>query len=63
MSDEDVEVPEADAFEQEQDAVPADEGDEEERQRESLDVPLEADEADVAEQSVGLGRADDDDYR
>jgi hypothetical protein len=57
MSDMELERPEADAVEQDQDAIP---GAEEPDQRHEL--PLEADEADAAEQDRDLG-LDEDDYR
>ncbi len=63
MSDEDVQVPEAGVIERERDAVPADDDDQEKLEREYLDVPLEADEADVAEQSVEVDPDEDDEYR
>lgn len=61
MSDEDVEVPEADAIEQEQDAGRA-AAERAGQGSASAGLPLEADEADVAEQSAELEQ-DDDDYR
>ena len=57
MSDMELERPEADAVEQHQDAIP---GAEEPDQRHEL--PLEADEADAADQNRDLG-LDEDDYR
>ena len=44
-------------------AAPADDDDQEKLEREYLDVPLEADEADVAEQSVEVDPDEDDEYR
>jgi hypothetical protein len=55
-----LEAPDADAAEQQQDAVPADTDDQEPDQPEQ--TPLEADPADAAEQARELDR-DDDDYR
>jgi hypothetical protein len=57
MSDMGLERPVADSVEQDQDAIP---GAEEPDQRHEL--PLEADEADAAEQGRDLG-LDEDDYR
>lgn len=57
MSDEDLEVPGTDAIEQQQDAAPGGEP------GLATDVPLEADEADVAEQAAEIAADDDDDYR
>jgi hypothetical protein len=57
MSDMELEQPEADAVEQDQDAIP---GAGEPDQRHEL--PLEADEADAAEQGRDLGLHEDD-YR
>jgi hypothetical protein len=59
MSDISREAPDADVAEQGQDAIP---GGEELRDEEDLDVPLEADVADLTEQARGLG-PDDDEYR
>jgi hypothetical protein len=60
MSDMGLERPVADSVEQRQDVIPYESGSEEyNRPRE---VPLEADEADAAEQERALGH-DEDDYR
>jgi hypothetical protein len=59
MSDMGVEAPDADAAEQEQDAVPEAENDAHVAMRQP---PLEANEADAAEQEQELD-ADDDEYR
>ena len=60
MSDMGLERPVADSVEQDQDAIPgAEELDESDERHE---VPLEADEADAAEQDRALG-LDEDDYR
>lgn len=63
MSEMDLEAPDADAAEQNLDAVPdepdADEGEAEEPE----ELPLEADAADAAEQARVVIVGDDDDYR
>jgi hypothetical protein len=60
MDDMDLERPVDDAVEQDQDVIPdADEADERDLPHE---LPLEADEADAAEQERALG-LDEDDYR
>jgi hypothetical protein len=60
MDDMDVERPVDDAVEQDQDVIPdADEADESDL---PYELPLEADEADAAEQERTLG-LDEDDYR
>jgi hypothetical protein len=59
MKDQDLEEPIPDSIEQRQEAIPAaDEADE----AQSADIPLEANEADVAEQAQGLS-LEDDEYR
>ena len=60
MSDMGLERPVADSAEQSQDVVPDDSGSEEYNR--SREVPLEADEADAAEQERALDH-DEDDYR
>jgi hypothetical protein len=61
MSDKELEAPDADSAEQELDAVPeAIEADE--RDTEGEETPLEANQADTAEQGRVLG-TDDDEYR
>jgi hypothetical protein len=59
MSDMGLEAPDADAAEQDQDAIP---GDEERAEIDQLDVPLEANLADASEQARSLG-PDDEEYR
>jgi hypothetical protein len=59
MKDSDLEEPVPDSVEQQLDAIPAADETEEDR---SADVPLEANEADVAEQARRLS-LDDDEYR
>jgi len=59
MSDVSREAPDADVAEQDQEAIP---GGDELREEEDLDVPLEADVADLNEQARGLG-PDDEEYR
>ena len=58
MSDNDIERPEADFVEQHQDVIP--DADEDSGTQE--EVPLEADEADAAEQRAVV-KSDDDEYR
>jgi hypothetical protein len=58
MSDNDIERPEADFVEQHQDVIP--DADEDSGTQE--EVPLEADEADAAEQRTEV-KSDDDEYR
>ena len=60
MSDESLEAPQADAAEQQTVADPADVGTDDE---ESVDVPLESDEADAAEQARPVPADEDEDYR
>lgn len=62
MSEESLEAPEADAVEQETDAVPTSE-DSDEALEELEDVPLEANPADAAEQAREVGPDDTEDYR
>jgi hypothetical protein len=59
MSDMGLEAPDADAAEQDQDAIPEDE---ERAEIDQLDVPLEANVADASEQARSLG-PDDEEYR
>jgi hypothetical protein len=59
MSDMGLEAPDADAAEQDLDAIP---GDEDKSEAERLDVPLEANLADASEQARSLG-PDDEEYR
>lgn len=59
MSEESLEAPEADAAEQETDALPTPDDSAEELQY----VPLEADPADVVEQAREVEADDTDDYR
>ncbi len=59
MSNNDIERPEADAAEQDQDVIP--DADEDSGTQE--EVPLEADEADTAEQRTEVKSNDDDEYR
>jgi hypothetical protein len=59
MSDDSLETPDADAAEQETEAVP-DAGDQDEEQP---GVPLEADAADAAEQAREVPGDEDEDYR
>jgi hypothetical protein len=59
MSDMGLEAPDADAAEQDQDAIP---GDEDRTEIDQLDVPLEANLADASEQARSLG-PDDEEYR
>jgi hypothetical protein len=59
LSDQGLEAPEADTAEQETDAVP----DPEDADEDQLDVPLEADVADSAEQAREVGLGEDEDYR
>jgi hypothetical protein len=59
MSEMGLEAPDADAAEQDRDAIP---GDEDRTETEDLDVPLEADLADASEQARNLG-PDDEEYR
>lgn len=58
MSDNDIERPEADSVEQDQDVIP----DADENSGTQEEVPLEADEADAAEQRAVV-KSDDDEYR
>jgi hypothetical protein len=58
MSDNDIERPEADSVEQDQDVIP----DADENSGTQEEVPLEADEADTAEQRTVV-KSDDDEYR
>ena len=60
MSDMGLERPVDDFVEQDQDAIP--DGSERDERNPSYEVPLEADEADAAEQDRALG-LDEDDYR
>jgi hypothetical protein len=60
MSEMDIESPRGDAVEQEQDVLPGEEDLDETNL--SYEVPLEADEADAAEQERALS-LDEDDYR
>ena len=60
MSDMGIEAPDADSAEQSQDAIP--EADEDHELPVPEEAPLEANEADAAEQEHTLG-PDDDDYR
>ena len=60
MSDMGLERPVDDFVEQDQDAIP--DGSERDERNLSYEVPLEADEADAAEQERALG-LDEDDYR
>jgi hypothetical protein len=60
MSDTGLERPAADSAEQSQDVIPDDSGSDEYNR--SREVPLEADEADAAEQERALDH-DEDDYR
>jgi hypothetical protein len=60
MTDKGLEAPDADAAEQEQDAIPELEDDDELEELEEF--PLEANEADTAEQAREVS-LDDDDYR
>lgn len=59
MSDNDIERPEADSLEQDQDVIP----DADENSGTQEEVPLEADEADAAEQRAVVMSDDDDEYR
>ena len=60
VSDESLEAPQADAAEQQATADPADAAtDDEER----VDVPLESDEADAADQARRVPADEDEDYR
>jgi hypothetical protein len=59
MSEESLEAPEADAVEQETDALPTPDDSAEELE----DVPLEADPADVVEQAREVETDDTEDYR
>lgn len=59
MSDNDIERPEADSVEQDQDVIP----DADENSGTQEEVPLEADEADAAEQRAVVMSDDDDEYR
>ncbi len=59
MSEESLETPEADAAEQHAEAVPA----AAEAADEPAELPLEADEADAAEQAREVPSTGDDDYR
>jgi len=60
LSNEELEAPDADAAEQGQDAIPGDA--ESDEQGPPAEPPLEADEADTAEQARELN-VDDDEYR
>ena len=62
MTDKGLEEPLPDSFEQHQDAIPGSGEFEESDDSRSAGTPLEADEADVAEQARGLDFAEDD-YR
>jgi hypothetical protein len=62
MSEMDLERPVNDAVEQEQDVIPGEQEQEQEESELPYEVPLEADEADTAEQERELG-LDEDDYR
>ena len=61
MSDQGLEAPDADVAEQKMDAVPEDEDTDEPALPEEL--PLEANEADAAEQAREVHLDEDDDYR
>jgi hypothetical protein len=63
MSDMDLEAPDADAAEQNLDAVPDESDVDEDKREESEELPLEADEADAAEQARVVAVDDGDDYR
>ena len=62
MTDRDAEEPVDDVVEQHTDVLPDDQDDEEEAELHPAELPLEADEADTAEQARSVG-PDDDDYR
>jgi hypothetical protein len=63
MSDMDLEAPDADAAEQNLDAVPEQPDADEDEAEEPEELPLEATEADAAEQARVVGVDDDDEYR
>jgi hypothetical protein len=68
MSEESLEAPEADAAEQQAEAVAPDDvvdddADDDEAEDEAVSVPLEADPADAAEQARMVRGVDDEDYR
>jgi hypothetical protein len=63
MSDMDLEAPDADAAEQNLDAVPDEPDVDEDEVEEPEQLPLEAAEADAAEQARVVIVGDDDDYR
>jgi hypothetical protein len=62
MTDRDAEGPVDDVVEQHQAVVPGDDDNDQESELPHGDLPLEADEADAAEQARSIG-PDDDDYR
>lgn len=62
MTDRDAEEPVDDVVEQHKEVLPDDQDDAEEAELHPVELPLEADEADAAEQARTVGR-DDDDYR
>jgi hypothetical protein len=64
MSDMGLEAPDADAAEQNQDVIPEITDSEEFTEPDQPgEQPLEADQADAAEQALEVGRADEDEYR
>jgi hypothetical protein len=63
MSDMDLEAPDADAAEQNLDAVPEKPDVDEDELEEPEELPLEAAEADAAEQARVVNVDDDEDYR
>ncbi len=62
MTDWDAEEPVEDALEQHTEVLPEDQDDEQEAKLHPVELPLEADAADAAEQARDVG-PDDDDYR
>jgi hypothetical protein len=62
MTDRDAEDPVDDVVEQHQELVPGEDNDEDDAELHHPELPLEADEADAAEQARAVG-LDDDDYR
>ncbi len=62
MTDRDVEEPVDDVVEQQHEVLPQEEDEKEEEELHPAELPLEADEADAAEQARTI-EIDDDDYR
>ncbi|HEX9066478.1 MAG TPA: hypothetical protein VF843_15320 [Streptosporangiaceae bacterium] len=63
MTDRDAEGPVDDVVEQHQEVLPGEEEEQEESELHPGELPLEADEADAAEQARAVSTGDDDDYR